>query len=218
VEALAAEASQKKRLVETIETIDKTDIHALPILKELTERIPLEAWLRTLSMDKQGLEITGQAGAANQLIPLLENSPYLTSVEFTAPVTKAGDKEQFRIKAAWKTLPKTAEVTAKGEPPPTPPGGKAQPPAAEPATKPPSATAEPSSKPPTGPATAESSKPTAPPAAAESSTKTAPPGVQSPPTSATPPATDAPAPRPPRPRSGAQGGAARTPQPEAQGR
>ena len=54
-------------------------------------------------MDKQGLEITGQAAAANQLIPLLESSASLVRVEFTAPVTKAGDKEQFRIKAAWKS-------------------------------------------------------------------------------------------------------------------
>lgn len=117
VEALAAELAHKKRLAETIETIDRADIHALPILKELTERIPTEAWLRTLSMDKQGLEITGQASAANQLIPLLENSPFLASVEFTAPVTKAGDKEQFRIKAAWKSIPKPTEAAAK---PPAP--------------------------------------------------------------------------------------------------
>ncbi len=103
VERLAAELAQKKRLAETIRVIEHADVRALPVLKELTERLPQEAWLRTLTMDKQGLEITGQAAAANQLIPLLENSPSLVSVEFTAPVTKSGDKEQFRIKAAWRT-------------------------------------------------------------------------------------------------------------------
>jgi Tfp pilus assembly protein PilN len=80
-------------------------------MRELTDRLPQDAWLRTLTMDKQGLEITGQAAAANQLIPLLENSTSLTRVEFTAPVTKAGDKEQFRIKAAWKA-PATSEPAA----------------------------------------------------------------------------------------------------------
>ena len=109
VEALAAELNQKKRLLEAIQGIERSDVRALPILRELTERIPQEAWLRTLTMDKQGVEITGQAAAANQLIPLLENSPSLTRVEFTAPVTKAGDKEQFRIKAAWKNLAKAPE-------------------------------------------------------------------------------------------------------------
>jgi len=83
------------------------------VMKELTERLPQEAWLRTLTMDKQGLEITGQASAANQLIPLLENSPSLMSVEFTAPVTKAGDKEQFRIKAAWRAAKAAPDAAVK---------------------------------------------------------------------------------------------------------
>jgi Tfp pilus assembly protein PilN len=123
VEGLAADLAQKKRLLETILSIERTNIRTLPVLKELTERIPQEAWLRTLNMEKQGIEITGQASAANQLIPLLESSPFLTSVEFTAPVTKAGDKEQFRIKAAWKNAPKVpAEPAAKAQSPPSPPG------------------------------------------------------------------------------------------------
>jgi len=134
VEALSAELTQKRRLLETVQTIERGEVRALPVLKELTERIPQEAWLRTLTMDKQGLEITGQAGAANQLIPLLESSPFLASVEFTAPVTKAGDKEQFRIKALWKNAPKPSEPAAKPQPPtpPSPRGGapRTSPPAA----------------------------------------------------------------------------------------
>jgi general secretion pathway protein L len=139
VEALSADLNQKRRLLEAVRNIEKTDVRALPVLKELTERIPAEAWLRTLTMDKQGMEITGQATAANQLIPLLENSPSLTRVEFTAPVTKAGDKEQFRIKAAWKPAPKPAPEpgakpqTAPAPPPPAatrPPGARTQPPGA----------------------------------------------------------------------------------------
>jgi Tfp pilus assembly protein PilN len=122
VEGLAAELARKKRLIETIQSIERADVRALPVLKELTERIPQEAWLRTLSVDKQGIEITGQAGAANQLIPLLESSPLFTSVEFTAPVTKAGDKEQFRIKAAWRNAPKAPDLAAKPPTPTQPPG------------------------------------------------------------------------------------------------
>jgi len=105
IERLSAEVAQKRRLLETVQSIEKADVRPLPIMRELTERLPQDAWLRTFSMDKQGLEITGQAAAANQLIPLLESSPSLIRVEFTAPVTKAGDKEQFRIKAAWKSAP-----------------------------------------------------------------------------------------------------------------
>lgn len=135
VERLSADLAQKRRLLETVQAIDKGEVHPLPILKELTDRLPQDAWLRTLSMDRQGIEITGQAAAANQLIPLLENSPSLAQVEFTAPVTKAGDKEQFRIKAAWKGPAKPPEpATApaakpgttrppRGTPPKLAPGG-----------------------------------------------------------------------------------------------
>ena len=123
VERLSAELAQKKRLLETIQSIEKADVRPLPIMRELTERLPPDAWLRTLSMDKQGLEITGQAAAANQLIPLLENSPSLARVEFTAPVTKAGDKEQFRIKAAWKSAP-APEVPPPAPAPPRAPQGR----------------------------------------------------------------------------------------------
>jgi Tfp pilus assembly protein PilN len=135
VEALAAELAQKKRLIERIQSIERADLRVLPVLKELTERIPPEAWLRTLNMDRQGLEITGQAGAANQLIPLLEGSPFFTSVEFTAPVTKTGDKEQFRIKAAWKNMPKAPQAAAAKPQPPAAPQ-----PTRSPTPKPPQAT------------------------------------------------------------------------------
>jgi general secretion pathway protein L len=121
-EALAAELSQKRQLLDTIGSIEKANIRPLGLLKELTERIPQEAWLRTFTMDKQGLEISGQATAANQLIPLLESSPSLERAEFTAPVTKAGDKEQFRIKAAWKTAAKPPEPAPKPPAPASPPG------------------------------------------------------------------------------------------------
>jgi general secretion pathway protein L len=103
VERLSADLAAKRKLLETVQAIEKGDARPLPVLRELTERLPQDAWLRTFSMDRQGIEITGQAAAANQLIPLLESSSLFTKVEFTGPVTKAGDKEQFRIRAAWKT-------------------------------------------------------------------------------------------------------------------
>jgi hypothetical protein len=72
-------------------------------------------------MDRQGVEITGQANAASQLIPLLEASPWLERVEFTSPVTKGQGKEQFRVKAAWEPGPKD-RVGAPPPPPAVPPG------------------------------------------------------------------------------------------------
>ena len=64
--------------------------------------MPQDAWLQSLNMDSQGVEIIGQAGAASQLIPTLESSPWLERVEFTSPVTKGQGKEQFRLRANWE--------------------------------------------------------------------------------------------------------------------
>ena len=76
-----------------------------PVLRELTETLPAGAWLQALTMDRQGVELTGQADGASALIPLLEASSRLERVEFTSPVTKTQGKEQFRIRAAWEKAP-----------------------------------------------------------------------------------------------------------------
>jgi len=102
VERLAAAVAEQKRLLATRQTIEAGGLRPLPVLKELTELIPPDAWLHSVSMDRQGLELTGEATAASQLIPLLEGSPSLERVEFTAPVTRVQAKEQFRIRAGWE--------------------------------------------------------------------------------------------------------------------
>lgn len=108
VERIAAELEGKRRLLTTLREVEASALRPLPLLRELTELIPADAWVTILSADPKGFEIAGQATAANQLIPLLEGSPNLKAVEFASPVTKGRDKEQFRIKAAWETPPAAA--------------------------------------------------------------------------------------------------------------
>lgn len=102
VEQLGAQVLQQKRLLATLHSVETGGLRPLPVLRELTELIPTDAWLQSLAMDRQGLELTGQATAASQLIPLLDGSPSLERVEFTAPVTRVQTKEQFRIRANWE--------------------------------------------------------------------------------------------------------------------
>src|SRR5205814_5248930 len=90
------------RLLATIQSLENGSVRPLPLLRELTELLPNDAWLTLLSADTKGVELTGQASAAAALIPLLENSPRLERVEFSSPVTRGRDKEQFRIRAAWE--------------------------------------------------------------------------------------------------------------------
>jgi len=130
VERVARELERKRQLLGTVEKIGAAALQPLPVLRELTEILPGDAWVTYLAFDPKGVELTGQAGAASTLIPLLENSPRLERVEFASPVTRGRDREQFRIRAAWE--PPTPPPT------PTPPPPTAKPPTA-PGTRPPGA-------------------------------------------------------------------------------
>lgn len=123
VEQTLQELDRKRRLLTTIQSVESGTLRPLPILRELTELIPSDAWLTTVSLETKGVELTGQAGAASALIPVLENSPRFERVEFASPVTRGRDKEQFRIRTAWEAGP--------GQPGPAPaaaaPGSAAPP-------------------------------------------------------------------------------------------
>jgi general secretion pathway protein L len=101
-ERVVRELERKRTLLATITSIETGAIRPLSALRELTELLPNDTWLTTVSLDAKGVELTGQAAAASALIPLLENSPRLERVEFSSPVTRGRDKEQFRIRAAWE--------------------------------------------------------------------------------------------------------------------
>src|SRR5262249_46366696 len=121
-----------------INGIEANAIRPLPVLRDLTDLLPTDTWLTTLSLDAKGVEMTGQAAVASALIPLLENSPRLERVEFSSPVTRGRDKEQFRIRAAGdaKAAPAIvppAPTTPGAAPPGAPIPGVVPPPAAAPA-------------------------------------------------------------------------------------
>jgi Tfp pilus assembly protein PilN len=134
VERVARELDQKRQLVGVVEKINASALQPLGLLRELTDIVPSDAWVTYLALDAKGVEITGQAGAASNLIPLLENSPRLERVEFASPVTRGRDREQFRIRAAWEP-PAAVPVAAAPQPQPPP----ATPAAAPPGPRPPRA-------------------------------------------------------------------------------
>jgi Tfp pilus assembly protein PilN len=135
VERVVRELERKHKLLSTITGLDAGAVRPLPVLRELTDIVPGDTWLTTLSLDGKGVELTGQAAAASALIPLLENSPRLERVEFSSPVTRGRDKEQFRIRAAWETGGSQAT--------PSPAGGDRSAPAAGPPLAPAAPTSPP---------------------------------------------------------------------------
>jgi Tfp pilus assembly protein PilN len=122
VERTLRDVERKQKLAATIESLPSSGIRPLPVLRELTDLMPADAWLTTLSLEAKGVEMTGQAAAASSLIPALENSQRFQRVEFASPVTRGRDKEQFRIQAGWETPPgRVITATLTAPPPPTPP-------------------------------------------------------------------------------------------------
>jgi general secretion pathway protein L len=70
-----------------------------PILAELADLIPTEAYLTNLNLRANKLTLDGQARSASDLITALEKSKSFKSVNFASPTTRAGDKERFSIHA-----------------------------------------------------------------------------------------------------------------------
>jgi Tfp pilus assembly protein PilN len=126
-EQLAAAVDRARREVETLRSFEAQHLRLLPVLRELTELLPQDVWLTNVSADRKGLELAGFANAASQLIPLLEASPALDRVEFTSPVTKGRDREQFRLKASWEqppTPPAAGDLSRSPRPPGAPPSDR----------------------------------------------------------------------------------------------
>src|SRR5262249_33124630 len=117
VERIQRDLERKRKLLTIVDGVETGGVRPLPVLRELTEILPNDAWLTTVSMDPKGVELTGAASAASALMPVLENSPRLERVEFSSPVTRGRDnREQFRIRASWEAAGATA-------PPPGTPTG-----------------------------------------------------------------------------------------------
>jgi Tfp pilus assembly protein PilN len=128
IEGVQRELERKRKLLAAIESLEANALRPLPVLRELTDLVPSDAWVTSLSFDTKGVEMSGQSAAASALIPLLENSSRLERVEFSSPVTRGRDKEQFRIKAAWESpnsRPTPAAVQIPAGPSPRPPGRRA---------------------------------------------------------------------------------------------
>ena len=85
VEGLAAELARKRRILSALDAVENDHIRALPVLHEMTETLPAGSWLQALTMDRQGVELTGQSDSASTLIPLLEGSARLERVDSRRP-------------------------------------------------------------------------------------------------------------------------------------
>jgi Tfp pilus assembly protein PilN len=72
----------------------------IDLMRELTERIPKNAWLTRVRVTGTQLNIEGYAASATALIQMLEASKYFRNVEFSSPTFRDPQMgmDRFQIK------------------------------------------------------------------------------------------------------------------------
>jgi len=97
------ETSALEARASVLENIRAGNWQNLHMIQELTKLLPDGTWLQELHISEDTVEINGFSDHAAELVPPLENSPYFTQVEFTAPITRDNqNREVFRIRMRLK--------------------------------------------------------------------------------------------------------------------
>jgi general secretion pathway protein L len=97
------ETSSLETRAAVLESLRAGTWQKLHLLQQLTKLLPDGTWLQELHISEDTVEINGYSNHAAELVPPLENSPYFTQVEFTAPITRDNqNREVFRIRMRLK--------------------------------------------------------------------------------------------------------------------
>ena len=101
VAAVKKQEAQARKLQERVATLTADQgRRMIAYLKELTDRIPTDAYLTTFRYRNARIELDGFANRASELIQILESSSILRNVQFTSPTTAGqGGQERFSIVA-----------------------------------------------------------------------------------------------------------------------
>jgi Tfp pilus assembly protein PilN len=101
VKTVRAEETEVQQLQEQISVLTADeDRRIVQFLRELTQKVPTDAYLTTMRFRNDRVEIDGFADRSSELIQVLEASSMFRSVKFTSPVTSGqGNKERFSIVA-----------------------------------------------------------------------------------------------------------------------
>ncbi|MDZ7698198.1 MAG: pilus assembly protein PilM [Deltaproteobacteria bacterium] len=100
LEQTEAECNRIKQRIDALNPLRRNRLAALDVIKELSGRIPKNAWLLRLTYsDKDNkIQIEGWADSASELIPALDDSPIFRDVGFLSSITKNREgNERFRI-------------------------------------------------------------------------------------------------------------------------
>ncbi len=101
VAAIKKQEADVRKFQNQITTLaENQERRTVQFLKELTEKIPPDAYLTTLRYRNNRIEMDGFATKSSELIQILESSPLFKNAQFTSPITQGqGGQERFSIVA-----------------------------------------------------------------------------------------------------------------------
>lgn len=73
--------------------------HDMDALGEITKLIPPPGWVSSMELDRQTLQIGGEADQAAGLLKSFDGSPLFERTEFTNPITRTPSGDAFRVRA-----------------------------------------------------------------------------------------------------------------------
>ncbi len=98
IDKTRAKCKEVEKQIDYLNSLRHGDVTVLDVLKELSQRIPKNAWVMTLTFSDKGVQIHGLAESASGLIPSIEDSPLFKDTAFLSPITRNNKgQEVFRI-------------------------------------------------------------------------------------------------------------------------
>jgi Tfp pilus assembly PilM family ATPase/Tfp pilus assembly protein PilN len=87
---------------EALNAIERRSPLKLPLLQELSRKLPKDTWVTRISIKEDQVEVQGYSASASKLIPLLEESDFLKDTQFKGSVTTQAIGERFTIRSTME--------------------------------------------------------------------------------------------------------------------
>jgi Tfp pilus assembly protein PilN len=72
-------------------------------LGEITKLVPPPGWVTSLELDRDSIQIAGEAEQVAEFLKAFDSSPYFEKSQFTMPITRGGAGDVFRMRAERQT-------------------------------------------------------------------------------------------------------------------
>jgi Tfp pilus assembly PilM family ATPase/Tfp pilus assembly protein PilN len=87
---------------ESLNAIERRSPLKLPLLQELSQKLPKDTWVTRISIKQDQVEVQGYSVSASQLIPLLEESDFLKDTQFKGSVTTQALGKRFTVRSTME--------------------------------------------------------------------------------------------------------------------